>query len=253
MDYRVKISAVIITKEEALNIGDCISSLKDAVDEVIVVDAESSDETLKIAEALGARIFVRSWKNYGDQRNFGTSQASNDWILSIDADERLSQELVQEIKSEKLDKQKVYSISIKTNYLGKWIKYCGWYPNYKKRMYNRTAAKWSEELVHENLIYAIGMNVVKLKNEILHYSYPSLKRHHEKTESYARLTAKKWKLENRSPNLLKKLFGPSFRFFRTYVLKFGFLDGREGYLISKMSALLVKKQLQYYKQLEKAN
>ena len=253
MDYQEKISAVIITKNEASNIGDCISSLNGVVDQVIVVDAESSDETVKIAKELGANVTVRAWKNYGDQRNFGAKQATNNWILSIDADERLSPELVQEIKSVELDQQKVYKISIKTNYLGKWIKHCGWYPNYKKRMYNRKVAEWSEELVHENLIYTQGMDVVKLKNEILHFSYPSLKRHHEKTDSYARLTAQKWKLENRSPSLLKKLFGSWFRFFRTYVLKLGFLDGKEGFLISKMSALLVKKQLQYFKQLEEAN
>lgn len=253
MDKREKISVVIITKNEAPNIGDCISSIKDAAEEIIVVDAESSDDTEKIAKVLGAKVIVRAWKNYGDQRNFGAKQASNDWILAIDADERLSPELVQEIKTTKLDQQKVYTISIKTNYLGKWIKHCGWYPNYKKRIYNRKVAEWSKELVHENLMYAQGVNVTKLKNEILHYSYPSLKRHHEKTESYARLTAQKWKIENRSPTLFKKIFGPGFRFFRTYILKLGFLDGKEGFLISKMSALLVKKQLRYYNELEEVS
>ena len=245
-----KISAVIITYNEEKNISDCINSVIDIVDEVIVVDAHSTDQTRQSANELGAKVIVNDWISFGIQKNIGAEQAKNNWILSIDADERVDKDLKLSIQKLNLFKSEIYAINVKTNYLGKWIRYCGWYPNYKKRIYNKLLCKWSSDHVHESLEYQEKMKIIKLPGNLLHYSYPSLERHHEKIQSYAKLTAEKWLQQNRSPGLLKKLFGPSFRFFKTYILKLGILDGREGFLISKMSAQLVHEQLNYFKQLE---
>lgn len=243
------ISAVIITLNEESNIGDCIRSLDGVCDEVIVVDSSSEDRTCMIASDLGAKIFIREPQNgnaYGDQKNFGATQTNNEWILSIDADERLDETLKKAIQEVKLDNNIVYALNVKTNYLGKWIKHCGWYPNYKKRLYNKKHIKWDGELVHESLISIAPYKISKLKGDLLHYSYPSLEKHHEKTERYASLTAQNWKRKNIEPSVLKRIFGPAFRFVRTYILKLGILDGKEGYMISKMSALLVRRQLYYF-------
>lgn len=246
MEVAINISAVIITYNEEHNLKDCINSLKGLCNEIIVVDAHSTDNTLTIAKSLGAKVYSKKWESYGDQRNFGATQATNNWVLSIDADERVDSVLARELTQIKFDQHCVYALNVKTNYLGKWIKYCGWYPNYKKRLYNRKVVKWSDDLVHENLISDGRMDIIKIKGNLLHYSYPTIDIHHLKTERYAKLTAQNWKKKKRSPGIAKKMFGPSFRFFRTYILKLGILDGREGYMISKMSALLVRKQLEYF-------
>ena len=244
------ISAVIITYNEAHNIAACIKSVAEIVDEVIVVDANSKDNTVSIAKILGAKVFVNDWISYGNQKNFGMEQTQTDWILSIDADERPDDKLRETIKEINLQQDKIYALNVKTNYLGRWIRYCGWYPSYKNRLYNKHCARWNDELVHEKLIFEEKFKVERLPGNLLHYSYPNIEYHHQKIKKYAKLTAKKWKLQNKHPGVFKKLFGPSFRFFKTYIIRLGILDGREGFMISKMSYLLVKEQLKYYKQLD---
>jgi len=244
------IAAVIITYNEENNIVDCIKSVINIVDEVIVVDANSEDKTATLAEESGAKVMRKDWTSFGVQKNHGAKCANADWILSIDADERVDNELSQTLMALKLDSNKVYSTNIKTNYLGRWIRYCGWYPSYKKRLYHKEHSHWNDDIVHESLISSKKMLVEKLSGNLLHYSYRTIEHHHQKIERYARLTAEKWKLKNKTPRILKKIFGPSFRFVKTYIFRLGFLDGREGFLISKMSFLLVKRQLYYFKQLE---
>lgn len=244
------ITAVIITYNEERNIADCINSVMDIVNEVIVVDANSNDNTVNIAKDLGAKVFTKDWISFGDQKNHGAGLASYAWILSIDADERVDDELKSELLSLQLDIGVVYELNVKTNYLGKWIRYCGWYPSYKKRLYNKQTTKWNSDLVHEALISNKKKMSIRLEGNLLHFSYPSLERHHQKIHNYAKLTAQKWQQQKKTPSILKKTFGPSFRFLKTYILRLGILDGREGFLISKMSFLLVKEQLNYFKQLE---
>lgn len=244
------ITAVIITYNESENIADCIKSLKDIVKEVIVIDANSVDETIDIAKGLGAKVFTKDWTTYGDQKNFGSDQASFDWVLSIDADERVDVDLKEELLNLELQENYLYSINVKTNYLGKWIRYCGWYPSYKKRLYNKSAVRWNSDLVHEALITQGDHKHSKLQGNLLHYSYPTIERHHQKIERYAKLTAQKWMQQKKAPSILKKIFGPSFRFIKTYILRLGILDGKEGFMISKMSFLLVKEQLRYFKQIK---
>lgn len=251
MKNHLNITAVIITLNEERNIADCIRSVIDLVDDVMVVDANSEDSTVKIAEALGAKVYTNNWVSYGDQKNIGAQRSATDWILSIDADERVDEDLKETLLNLQLEQDKIYALNVKTNYLGKWIRYCGWYPSYKKRLYNKQISKWNNDLVHEQLISNSKLEVKRLAGNLLHYSYPSLERHHQKIHDYARLTAEKWMLQNKKPGVLKKIFGPSFRFVKTYFFKLGMLDGREGFLISKMSFLLVKKQLEYFKKLEK--
>lgn len=247
------IAAVIITYNEEQNIADCIKSVIEIVDEVIVVDANSEDQTVKIAKESGARVMTNDWTSYGTQKNFGAQKVNADWILSIDADERVDSDLKEALQDLKLEEDKLYELNVKTNYLGKWIRYCGWYPSYKKRLYHKKSTKWNSDLVHEKLVSDVKLDTIKLHGNLLHYSYPSIERHHQKIDSYAKLTAQKWKLQNKSPSIIKKIFGPSFRFIKTYFFRLGLLDGKEGFLISKMSYLLVKEQLNYFKKMKQKN
>lgn len=247
------IAAVIITYNEEENIADCINSAKGIVKEVIVVDANSEDNTVNIAKGLDAKVYTKDWTTFGEQKNFGSAQSNLDWILSIDADERVDDDLKRELIDLQLNKDNIYELNVKTNYLGKWIRYCGWYPSYKRRLYNKQISKWNSDLVHERLISETKLEAIRLKGNLLHYSYPSLERHHQKIHNYAMLTAKKWQQQNKTPSILKKLFGPSFRFVKTYIFRLGILDGKEGFMISKMSFLLVKEQLNYFKHLEQGD
>ena len=171
-----KISAVIITYNESANIARCISSLKNVVDEVIVSDSNSTDETKNIAEHLGAKVFIRNFEGYGATKNLANYQATNDWILSIDADEELDEHLADNITRIKkhLEKNTVYECQRLNNYCGKWIKHGGWYPDKKVRLFNKQHVKWDLAEVHETLEIPEQYNKQLLNGKLLHYSYTSV-------------------------------------------------------------------------------
>ena len=233
----VNISVVIITFNEERNLARCLDSVKGIADEVILVDSNSKDNTVAIAKAYNARVIEHPFAGYGQQKNFATQQAANDWILSLDADEALSPELQKSIlEIKKAPEHVVYEMPRITNYCGKWIKHCGWYPDKQTRLYNRTKGKWIEQHVHE--YWAADNNETKglLTGDLLHYSFATVDEHLRKIEKYSELAATAAVENGKSASMLKIWFSPKWHFISEYIFKLGFLDGYYGYLICRLSA-----------------
>jgi glycosyltransferase involved in cell wall biosynthesis len=244
-------SIVIITKNETQNIGNCLKALEGLSDDIVVIDAESSDKTVTIAESLGARVFIESWQGYGPAKNLGITKCKNDWIISIDADEYISPQLKRSLLDLKLDEKCVYALNILPNYCGRWIKYGTWHPDWNIRVFNRKEVSWNNNKVHEQLIGLEQKQVIRLKGTLDHYSYRTIDEHLSRIDDYALLSAKDYIKTNRTPGLLKRWFGPAFRFIKYYIIRLGFLDGYYGFIIAKIEALMVHKRNLYYKNLSK--
>lgn len=232
-----RISAVIITYNEESNIGRCIESLQGVADEILVVDSFSTDATEKICRKYGVRFLQRKWDNYSLQKNFGNDQATNDYILSIDADEVISPELKCSILfvKENLNAD-AYSFNRLTFYCGKPIRHCGWYPDCKIRLWNRRKARWQGE-VHEKLIFDTSFDTEKLSGDLLHFTFKTFLDHINKVNKYSEIAAYTALENNKSSSLCKLILKPIFKFWHIYLIKGGFLDGYAGFLISKMYAL----------------
>ncbi|MGD9589626.1 MAG: glycosyltransferase family 2 protein [Pyrinomonadaceae bacterium] len=234
----MQISAVIITRDEENNIADAIGGL-DWADEVIVVDSESSDRTVEIAESLGAKAIVREWRGFAEQKRFATAAASNDWIFSLDADERVSPELRKELIELKADpaENDGYLIPRLSVYLGREIRHGGWYPDRQLRLFDRRKGNWNANLVHESVQMAAGAAVGKLKGDLLHYSVTDASHHHRMIgERYAPLAAKQMYDAGRRSSYLTIAAAAPLAFIRSYVLKLGFLDGIPGLAIASFAA-----------------
>lgn len=230
-----KLTAVIITFNEARNIKRCVASLQGVADEIVVVDSFSTDATPSICKGLGVQFHQREWKGYSKQKNYGNGLASNDWILSIDADEAISDELKRSILNEKENgKDHNFSFSRLTNYCGRWIHHSGWYPDTKVRMFNRTKDDWQGE-VHERLT-VVPETVKKLKGDLLHYSYHSVSDHVKRADTYSSLGATELFENGREASLVKLLFNPWLKFNKMYFIKLGMLDGMEGFAIALITA-----------------
>lgn len=230
-----KLSAVIITYNEARNIKRCIASLQDVADEIVVVDSFSTDATPSICKGMNVQFHQREWKGYSKQKNYGNGLASNDWILSVDADESLSEELKSAILFEKENgKGFNFSFNRLTNYCGQWIKHSGWYPDTKIKMFNRTEDDWQGE-VHE-VLTVDAKKVKRLKGDLLHYSYHTVSDHVKRTDLYSTLGAKELYENGKKPSLLKLLFNPWLKFNKMYFIKLGFLDGMAGLTIALITA-----------------
>ena len=245
------ISAVVIAKNEASKIADCIDALTKVSNDVIVLDSGSIDDTIEIANEHGATVHSIDWKGYGPTKNLAIDFIKHKWILSIDADEVLSDELIDEIKSLGLNPKNIYAINILTKYCGKWIYHSGWYPSYKKRLYHVDYVKWDEREVHENLCWEDDqIKVTRLKHRILHNSYPTAEDHFRKIDAYAKLGAKHLVQSGKNVSWIKRSFGPVYRFFRMFILKRGFLDGTAGFLLAYREAGMVRKRYVYFKMMK---
>lgn len=245
------ISAVIITKDEAENIARCIRSILPLTHDIIVVDSGSSDNTMEIATSLGAQVFQYDWQGYGANKNYGASKAKYDWILSIDADEEINPALLASIKSLSPAEDKLYLVNILTSYCGTWIRHCGWHPLWRARLYHRQNHRWNSSILHEELTATSRINKVKLSGIMHHYSYPTKAKYSQKVEYYAKLKAKSWLQQGKKLSWIKRHFGPSFRFFRTFILKLGILDGHAGWEISVMNSYMIKKTILHYDNLSR--
>lgn len=243
---RNQISVVIICQDEEDNIARCIRSVQSISDDIIIVDSGSTDHTIEIAKDLGARIFQCEWEGYGKSKNYGNSKAKHDWILSIDADECLDKKLTQTILNTPLQKNSIYQVNVLTNYCGKWIRYSGWHPLWRSRLFYNHDHSWNNAVVHEQLTNTTGKNIVQFQGKLLHYSYPTASFHKAKSEQYALLKAQQWIEAHHNPSLIKKCLGPTFRFVRTYFFKFGFLDGRAGWQIAKGNYSMMRQAIQFY-------
>ncbi len=247
----VSISAVIITFNEERNIGRCLDSIKDVVDEIVVVDSFSTDKTQEICSQYHVRFVQNKWPGYSAQKNFGDQLASNNYILSIDADECLSLELANSIKQLKLSRSfGLYSFKRLTNYAGKWIRHGGWYPDIKTRLYDKRESHW-EGTIHETLIVPQGKKPELLKGDCLHYSYYSIDEHRQKVEYFTDLMAKDAIKKNSNAGSLQLLFSPLFKFIRDYILRLGFLDGYYGLAIARISSYATFLKYKKIRQLKK--
>jgi glycosyltransferase involved in cell wall biosynthesis len=246
-----KLSAVIITLNEERNIGRCIIALNDIVDEIIVLDAFSADTTVSICRELGAKVIQREWKGYSDSKNYLNALASFDYIFSVDADEVVNEELKKAILTEKnLGFHGLYALNRLTNYMGSWIKYSGWYPDVKTRIFPKEGSKWEGSYVHETLSTPPGSHLKLLSGHLEHYSYYSFDDHRARADKYSLLTAKKHFDAGKKASFLKPYLSAIGRFFGMYIVKKGFIDGKMGFHIARISALsnIVK-----YKELRRLN
>ncbi len=231
-------SAVIITYNEARNIGRCLDSLKGVADEIVVVDSFSTDETEAICRASNVRFFQRVFDGYAQQKNWALEQASHDFVLSLDADEALSEELRASIFSVKKDrKHSAYALNRRTNYCGQWIHHSGWYPDRKVRLFDRKNAQWGGPAVHERLILAEPARIGFLNGDLLHYSYYTVAEHYERSKKYANIAAQAMHAKGKSGSWLNLVINPVFKFIRNYLLRRGFLDGWAGWTICRIAAL----------------
>ncbi len=232
-----KISAVIITLNEAHQIERCIRSILPVSDEVIVLDSFSTDDTAAIAQQVGARVYQHHFDGYGPQKNRAISFARHDWILNIDADEALSPELTQSILEAKRNfTHDAYSCNRRTNYCGKWIRYCGWYPDRLIRLWHKEKAGVTSDNVHERFLLLSGSQAGFLKGDLLHYSFATISDHLKKIEQYSEIGARAAIEKGKKCSLLKLWLLPKWIFFTIYIIRLGILDGYYGYVISKNSA-----------------
>lgn len=232
------ISAVIITQNEERNIGRCLQSLDGVVNEVVVVDSGSTDRTEELCRKAGVRFLHHDWAGYSGQKNYADSLATSDWILSIDADEALSDELrksVLDLKHRGLDRGTVYSVQRLNNYCGHWIHHSGWYPDEKVRLWPRGVAEW-DGVVHEELRYASAVTSRRLEGALLHYTYYSVADHADRQLRYAKLAARKAYEAGRHTSRFGVWLRPGWTFIRNYLFKGGFRDGYAGYCVCRMAA-----------------
>ncbi len=231
----MKITATIITLNEERNIARAIESLR-CSDEILIVDSGSTDRTVELAQNLGARVIEANWRGYSGQKNWAAEQATHDWILSLDADEALSEALEAEIWSLKKSGPRfdAYTMPRLARYLGKWILHSGWYPDRKVRLYDRRKARWVGEFVHES-VQPSG-RVGHLESNILHFTCDSLSEHVKTLDRYTTLAAQEIASRRLPVPLHRLIFDPAWTFLKAYFLQRGFLDGLEGLTIAYMAA-----------------
>jgi len=234
----MKITATIITLNEERNIVRAIESLRCA-DEILIVDSGSVDRTVELARNLGARVLEAGWRGYAGQKNLATDQAANDWILSLDADETLSEALEAEIWNLKKSGAQFdgYTMPRLARYLGRWIYHSGWYPDRKIRLYDRRKAKWVGDFVHESV--EVQGRLGHLQGNLLHFTCDSLSEHVRTMDRYTTLAAEELVTNRVKVPLTRLILDPAWTFAHTYFLKGGFLDGPEGLTIAQMAAFYV--------------
>ena len=222
-----KLSVLIISKNEEKFITDAIKSSLFA-DEVILLDSGSTDNTCQLAKGLGAKVFYQKWLGFGPQKNKALEYASNDWVFVLDSDERITKELKEEILEVlKNPLSKGYFVARLNNFWGKDIKTCGLYPDHSLRLFNKHAGRFNEANIHESV--QLNSKHGYLKNHMTHLAYDNIDEFIEKQNKYSSLTHKK-------RNLFKAILNPYWTFFKLFILKKGFLDGWDGFIISKLYA-----------------
>jgi len=233
-----RVTVTIITKNEAAHIGAAIDSASWA-DEIVVVDSDSTDDTVALARAKGVRVESRTWTGWVDQKNFAASLAAHDWIFSLDADERITPGLAQEVKG-LLDSEPpnaAYKVPRVTFHLGRWIRTTDFYPDFQTRLYDRRAARWDGHYVHES-VKAIGA-VGRLTQELQHYSYADLSDHLERINAYSTLAARQMYERGRRAGAFDLFVQAPAAFLRNYILRRGALDGSVGLLLSVVNSYSV--------------
>ena len=234
----IKLSVVIITFNEERNIRRCLESVKTIADEIIVVDSNSTDTTKAICSAYKVRFVEQAFLGYRDQKNLANSLARYDYILSLDADEALSPELLSEVLKVKNSFDfDGYEFNRLTNYNGHWVRYCGWYPDRKIRLFKKEKAYWGGENIHEGL--EVNGSVGLLKGDLFHYSYYSISSHVLQANRYSTMEAKASLDAGKQVTITKLVTRPFYQFIKDYIFKRGFLDGRYGFVICFLNSIYV--------------
>jgi glycosyltransferase involved in cell wall biosynthesis len=225
---RAPVSAVLITRNAAAVLESCLESLRFA-DEIVIVDSASSDATPEIAARHGARVVQKEWLGFGRQKQFAVDQAKNDWVLCLDADERVSRELGASIQQALASPvSPVYRMARRNRFLGRWLSHGEGYPDWSPRLFNRMNARWSDDLVHEKVLYAVTPGT--LSGDLMHDSSDDLAAYLDRQNRYTTLAARQAYELGRRSGVLHLLFSPVVRFFKFYILRLGFLDGVPGLL-----------------------
>jgi (heptosyl)LPS beta-1,4-glucosyltransferase len=231
------ISAVIITLNEEKNILRCIQSLQLVAEEILVLDAFSTDATKQICEQAGVRFIQQKWEGYARTKNKANQLATHDYILSVDADEALDNTLQNAIlANKKAGVSGAYSCNRLTNYCGTWIRHGGWYPDVKVRLFDRRFVHWKDLVVHEHIEFISAQKETHLAGDLLHYSFGSVTAHKNKIAHYSKLEAQKVLHKSIFIRVFKLLFSPGITLLKMYVFKAGFLDGYYGWKVAQLSA-----------------
>jgi glycosyltransferase involved in cell wall biosynthesis len=234
-DNQQKITAVIIAKNEEANIGRTLIALKNKVDEIIVCDTGSTDNTVQIAQKEGATIVSLIWEGYAVTKNKANQLAKNDWILSIDADEVLSESLAEEIRCLEVQKGQVYAFDRLNYFAQKYVR--AWSPDWKIRIFHRGDVCWQGNWVHEKLEWESKMTIVRLKNKLYHYSYTSTQDYYERMERYTDLAAKSLWEQGKKPNFIKRYLGAYWVFFKFFIIKGSWRDGSFGWQMARLGKI----------------
>jgi len=234
----MKLSVVIITLNEEDRLEDALKSCRDIADEIVVVDSYSTDKTVEIAETYGAKIFKKKFADYGSQKNFAKDKASYSWVLNLDADERVSDTLKQEIlKLKQQNHEEItadgFLVNRKTSYLGRWIKHSGWYPDRKLRLFRKDKSHWQGR-IHEGLI--LDGKTTKMAGDILHFTYRDITDHINRLNRYAKMQAEDIVTKKKKLLFLRAILLPPVTFIRFYLWKMGILDGFPGFIIALVSS-----------------
>ncbi len=233
-----RLSAVVITKNEESNIRRCLESVKFA-DEIIVIDSNSTDKTKEIAEKIGAKVFTIPWQGFGPAKQEGVNLSSGEWILSIDADEEVPADLAREIENRISSSNGVsaFYLKRKTLFLGRWILHSGWYPGYVLRLFQKKDGNFDNAIVHEKV--ETKGRVGNLENDLLHYSYPDLETYFSKFNRYTKLGAEEAFNAGKKAGWFDIIIKPPVSFLKHYIVRQGFRDGLEGFILSVLSAVSV--------------
>lgn len=230
----VRLSVIIITKDEAANIAACLDSLA-FCDERIVVDSGSADDTVEIARAKGARVEHRDWQGFGAQKSYALSLATGDWVLSIDADEQVSPALAGEIQAAiAAPAADAFEMPRLSTFCGREMRHSAWYPDYVLRLFRRGAARFTDDIVHERVV--VEGRVGRLKEPLNHAPVERIEQALARMDRYSTLAAEMLVAQGRRVSFSSGIFHGLWAFFRLYVLRAGFLDGREGFLLAVATA-----------------
>lgn len=231
------VSVVIIAKNEAHILAQTLRSIRSLTDDIVVCDTGSNDATIPIAKKNGATTIEEQWQGYGKTKNIANEHAVYDWILQLDADEAIDEELIQSISALDLqDEKQVFSIRRKNFFKNKWIRFGEWGKDESIHLFNRNQASWNTDPVHEKLIIEKDCVIHRLKGFILHRTLQSMEQYEKKIENYGKRSAEKYLKEGKKGAAYKQFAAPVFSFISNYFLKLGFLDGREGLLLASMTS-----------------
>jgi len=235
--FMLKLSVAIITLNEERNLERCLRSVQSIADEIIIIDSGSTDATKTIAENYHASFIVHPFEGHIQQKNFAIACCKNEWILSLDADEALSEELNKSIQHiQQSESVLAYSMNRRTNYYGKWIRYGGWYPDKKVRLFQKAEAKWGGENPHDKIIVQENVLIKHLSGDLLHYSFYNFSEHVKQVQRFSQIAANQRKLNGKNQSLMRGVVHAFWAFIRSYIISLGFIEGGRGWNIARMAA-----------------